>query len=1546
MFSHRNNYFLTESERIFGPVSLDLISCFETNDNEGMDHLINNLNISNLNDELFKSANLITTEYFENEFVKEESIQKFNYLIRCLLSSNKTRKICLDFIFDLLTCNYIEPSGKLIMSLLSEIHSTLYYYRNYALINDSLNNKQNNNNRMEDVILFDKEDDEEYPTLINNNTANSSHSTLQKLNNNLNNNSLNDNNIFSIKNDLKTFAKEKINLISNNKLKSVVNNNQLQQQENGVIAFLELMPIIISTCQFLSDRLIDDSNESDDIIHFILEQRNWQPKYLTSYLNIFLDVKISEQSTIHLILVKKIKYSLSQIKSNALEEELDVSGLVQLLLKLAEQYNSQSYNNLEYIQVIKYVFNKCATKRDNTRLNLYFIIQSALQYSLPLLNIVLKSFENFYVAKPESVNKCEFNEHFCDLMILLLAYKNELVKEKVLFTLNQFIQSLLKHITPHEKRIPIMITEDNSSSFFSPNSIHGKASSSSSSSNHEVIELTETYYVETLISFACTVELISEELLSVLGEWCRMNNRLLNTIGKNSMIQLFTKCENSQQTILQKVITGIAEDQSQSYQKEIYLTILENLLTTERVINFSERVIDTFIDYIFTLDQYQFTISSRVLNAVLIISDISIKFKEEILNKLYKLCKDDIKINENRKLAIYGLCILLSYKSYKDDQVDILYALQYAFKFNDLEMKKHLYKSLRESLLNIYNQSLNNIILNEKATEILFNSFKDKILKYFTKNNKLQLFDLEIEKCFDDVSPNNNEIIIELKEPLDELIYCCTSLNKVMKCELKEEYQPFISFFDKLFESLYSNFTNISNLLNYLNIFDKNNKNEKSFLSVNLTSLQRLDLILPLIQILIEEFYQKEKLINDDCIKLLELYSLLLKVRKTITKKNNQLGYNHLTFECCINLCIELCNRILKKDKNLSLLISLNYLIDELTNICEKSNYEKLNDNFLKIITKKDISEIDINIFQNNEKRKYSFIILQSINILFPLFILFFKKKLNFKKSKLVNDFEKYFKKLFTKEKSLTEKLRFKILNFIEIYFTNVKLSEEKENVEKLLNYLFHFKHVKKIILQKSLQNNDKLISDKNNQEEEENNEEEEFNVEPFDFIVLTFYFCKLLYLEQDKQVRVYITYLKLIKTFASIHPFIISIGIPTTIRDQSQPSENQEIIQNNNEIMNEETDSSSDDSDSFNNNENNLIKPLKMDPRLRECCLMIERIICFKNNLKVLQNTSVIKLIIMFLLNFSSVSQALNYCKEIIEASLQLYENNNENKMIGMIKTREGIGKSLAIIFSYLEFIINKLNDPFKRKIRSGNTFHKISSFTILNEPLANHWIISKTILENISNCLQLAFQLVYGEFSDYGTIDIIISKLDKILIGLCNYITQSCLMFTKQIKKQMIKEIFKKMINTCQNFKIIYQLIQEIYKMNDLSNRLDLSKSQTNLLYAIEKMTYEVRQLNQLTKRKKKRIEPLEELSTIEFNVTNEDNHNKEKRKTSLSNSAGNKSKRKKNNNPLRSKNRYIDFALCGEGDVYSDTYADLEGWIDDEEWSPSKERNFPLL
>jgi len=194
------------------------------------------------------------------------------------------------------------------------------------------------------------------------------------------------------------------------------------------------------------------------------------------------------------------------------------------------------------------------------------------------------------------------------------------------------------------------------------------------------------------------IELVSEEILSILCEWCRASNRHLNTIGKNGMVFLFTVCPGSRNSILQKVIGSIAEEQT-AHQREIHISILESLLEEERVLSCGS-TIDRFNDYISAFEEYSYAVSSRILVAILPITDISDYFKGELLGKLEKICVDEKrdKITDKRKLAIFGLCMLLSQRSYESDQVSILLALQQAFKFNDIELKTHLYKSLSDAL--------------------------------------------------------------------------------------------------------------------------------------------------------------------------------------------------------------------------------------------------------------------------------------------------------------------------------------------------------------------------------------------------------------------------------------------------------------------------------------------------------------------------------------------------------------------------------------------------------------------------------------------------------------------------------------------------------------------------------------------------------------------------------------------------------------------------------------------------------------------------------
>ena len=209
-----------------------------------------------------------------------------------------------------------------------------------------------------------------------------------------------------------------------------------------------------------------------------------------------------------------------------------------------------------------------------------------------------------------------------------------------------------------------------------------------------------TPYYQSIIKSACNVNIVSEEMLSILGEWCRMNNRMLNTIGKSGIVFLFSACEGSRSTILQKIIGSIAEENQATYQRETPIVILEALLAEERAFAFCS-IIERLYDYLSTFDQYAYAVSSRILLAILPISEVSDYIRGELLAKLEKLCVDNKreKLGDKRKLAIFGLSMLLSMPSYQQDQVTILAALQNAFRFNDIDMKIHLYKSLSNSLM-------------------------------------------------------------------------------------------------------------------------------------------------------------------------------------------------------------------------------------------------------------------------------------------------------------------------------------------------------------------------------------------------------------------------------------------------------------------------------------------------------------------------------------------------------------------------------------------------------------------------------------------------------------------------------------------------------------------------------------------------------------------------------------------------------------------------------------------------------------------------------
>jgi len=277
-------------------------------------------NYSPLFKELFDAAVRISREYFD-ESEKDVYIQQYTCVIRCALLFDKTRRKCLDFVFDLLNkCSSsttvslstisgsgsssgffeqqpsLELSGRLVMSVLSEVHSTLYHFRHTTSLLTLETQYKSGKQPMNTLLIFDEEIDrvEKRKESVETNGAEMleillAGSSSRQVDPNVLNSS-----ILHILRDIKEFTKEKITIV-------LSSNSRQANNINGNIAFLELMPIMITTCQSLSAQLstseIYEENPDKEIINFILE-KPWRPEYFTSLLNIFLDVKIEDNSNV------------------------------------------------------------------------------------------------------------------------------------------------------------------------------------------------------------------------------------------------------------------------------------------------------------------------------------------------------------------------------------------------------------------------------------------------------------------------------------------------------------------------------------------------------------------------------------------------------------------------------------------------------------------------------------------------------------------------------------------------------------------------------------------------------------------------------------------------------------------------------------------------------------------------------------------------------------------------------------------------------------------------------------------------------------------------------------------------------------------------------------------------------------------------------------------------------------------------------------------------------------------------------------------------
>lgn len=834
--------------------------------------------------------------------------------------------------------------------------------------------------------------------------------------------------------------------------------------------------------------------------------------------------------------------------------------------------------------------------------------------------------------------------------------------------------------------------------------------------------------------------------------------------------------------------------------------------------------------------------------------------------------------------------------------------------------------------------------LSQDACEILFQMLKSKLLNYFTMSKDRNMYGLEIEKCFELVSEDGK---YRKQEPLEELFKCFAFMDKILR---KQNSDLYGSLYSKLFESLVDSIRDIEWLCKILAI------NEDLDEQTPITTNQRLTIIIPLIQVLIEERFQETLEVDEISIELLEINSILQRMEKKMSKK--KVKGNYLTFNTCKSLCSELCNKISKETDrqwNKSLLITLTSIIDHLTYYAGECK-EKLSNSFLKIITRKRLDEVEV----LGTERQMSLSIIRIIQTLFDIFIRFYKdensqkNRPRLKKSELVQKFEDeigrtspHWKSL-AQDSSIFEKMRMKILNLITVYFEGVKLSGSEEftenrSLEKLLKFMFNAQHIQETLDQET----------PNTTEEQEENLE--FHIKPLDFITMTFYFSKLLYMETNKNPRGCTTYLKLIKTFAGIHPFVVSMGIPFEPRQDDMS-----------------TSSSEDD----NSDRSDVVSPNSMDPRLRQCCLMIELLIM--NELKSVSSALFVKEILMFLLNFSSVSTSLDYCKDTIVSCIEVCKTtSNESarmndslknrdlsitmcNMANIIKTRECSSKALAVILSYVELITVKMNEQFKKKSsnksRRSEIFNMSTTFSERARKNQAHLILPASIFVKIKECLSAGVKLVHGEYAQFGNTETVTSKLDKIMTGLCNYVINSSIAFKKKIKKNLDRTTSARIIECSASFRSVFDTISNVMSLrgsiSTAKNNMDvdLTKDYTKLEQAMEKMCFEIRELNRAYKNRNKKaklqrlviIEELTKYRLINEDIAESDEEGDENlataHKRKKAGSISNSSKRRKKNLVLRSKNKYIDHALCVEDEDYLDIHADLEDWIDDNDWEPT--------
>eukprot|EP01080_Neovahlkampfia_damariscottae_P012164 gene12164-5654_t len=515
----------------------------------------------------------------------------------------------------------------------------------------------------------------------------------------------------------------------------------LETQTNSISNLLELIPIFISTCQFIEKSIDNTSNYSSDFISELLDIEI-PTKYHLYFLKIFSEIEIDEEE-FRFSILNVIKTSMKSL------ETTDSVGLVKLILSLSEKYQTT-----EYLKIIRPLI---STMSNDLRLNTFYIIELSFKHSNQLLKLLLEIISEIYKDDLDVNDMDEDIYVLNDLLLLFLASNNELQKENIFDCITKVIENLEKNELMLKKYFNFPV--------------HSLNSNSGSS---EI----ETYsFIQNFIIGLCGIEYISNNLFDIACLWCNNpKNVSIRQLGASAIVFLFCVKKTDTHlnfTIFKHIFNVISEDPNLT-SKFLMFSSLEKIVKRNKTLLLSRDYMNKIQELFGYVSTFQLEVGKKIISIFLPLVNFSDEFQNFLIVMFKKLI---IRRNQdNRILAIFGFCSLLSLEIGKE----IFSNLQLTMKY-PTSIRSNFYENLNESIPNIENRAL---LIQIKKMLL-------PILEKYTKEKELHFFSLFEQFTIDGDEKKVHHV---QKESIHKLIQCLMRINeKLQDVEMQTNIDTILS---------------------------------------------------------------------------------------------------------------------------------------------------------------------------------------------------------------------------------------------------------------------------------------------------------------------------------------------------------------------------------------------------------------------------------------------------------------------------------------------------------------------------------------------------------------------------------------------------------------------------------------------------------------------------------------------------------------------------------------------------------------------------------